>query len=86
MLSSQLMSNQQELSRQMTAEEVSEIVGMLNEQMPEATTVARQSNVENASAEGSVHRSGVASEVETEDAGAVSPADPPRNFEFSRGK
>jgi hypothetical protein len=80
------MSNQQELSRQMTAEEVSEMVGMLNEQIPEATRVARQSNVETASAEGSVHKSGVASDAETEAADAMSPADPPRNFEFNRGK
>ena len=66
MQSKQLMSNQQALSRQMTAEEVSEIVGMLNEQIPEATTVARQLSIENASAEGSVHKSGIASEAESE--------------------
>jgi hypothetical protein len=86
MLSRQLMSNQQELSRQMTAEEVSEIVGMLNEDIPEATTVARQSNVEKALADGSVHRPGIASETEIESAGPMLPADPPRNFEFYRGK
>jgi hypothetical protein len=65
------MSNQQKLSRQMTAEEVSEMVGMLKEQIPEATTVARQSNVENASTEGSVHRSGITSETEIEGASAL---------------
>ena len=59
---------------------------MLNEQIPEATTVARQLSIENASAEGSVHKSGIASEAESEGSGAMSPADPPRNFEFNRGK